>query len=268
MHVDETGWRTRGEGRALWTATTPQAAFFQIAEHCNREQFDALIGTSYPGIVVSDRWNGYSHLDPTAARCAGRTCSATSAATQKGSPSRRPSASTASSSPARCSPRGAPTSTSTTTATGSRPRSRRSRPSYEQLLEDASPKKPTHPLAPAVRQQPAQGLARALDLHHHRRGRADQQPRRTRAPRTGHPPKTLARHPKRRRRAVRRTRPLRRGHLPPATPLAVHLPQRTHRHSQPRRPVPRAHLSPGLNAYDIQDSGPDGTGHVTRWFQA
>jgi transposase len=64
VHVDETGWRTSGEGRALWTATTAGAAFFQIACHCNREQFNALVGTSYPGIVVSDRWNGYSHLDP------------------------------------------------------------------------------------------------------------------------------------------------------------------------------------------------------------
>ena len=65
VHVDETGWRTRGEGRALWTATTSQAVFLAIAEHCNRAQFNALIGTSYPGIVISDRWNGYSHLDPT-----------------------------------------------------------------------------------------------------------------------------------------------------------------------------------------------------------
>jgi transposase len=65
IHVDETGWRTCGEGRALWTATTPEATFLQIAEHCNREQFDALIGTTYPGIVISDRWNGFSHLDPT-----------------------------------------------------------------------------------------------------------------------------------------------------------------------------------------------------------
>ena len=64
VHVDETGWRTRGEGRALWAATTPDAAVFMIAEHCNREQFNALIGTTYPGIVVSDRWNGYAHLDP------------------------------------------------------------------------------------------------------------------------------------------------------------------------------------------------------------
>jgi transposase len=65
VHVDETGWRTRGEGRALWTATTPAGAFFQIAERCNREQFIALVGTCYPGIVVSDRWSGYEHLDPT-----------------------------------------------------------------------------------------------------------------------------------------------------------------------------------------------------------
>jgi transposase len=64
VHVDETGWRTRGDGRALWTATTPDAVFLQIAEHCNREVFDALIGTTYSGIVISDRWNGYCHLDP------------------------------------------------------------------------------------------------------------------------------------------------------------------------------------------------------------
>ena len=63
VHVDETGWRTAGDGRALWTLTTPGAALFQIAEHCNREQFQALIGP-YPGIVVSDRWNGFEHLDP------------------------------------------------------------------------------------------------------------------------------------------------------------------------------------------------------------
>ena len=63
VHVDETGWRTRGEGRALWTASTPEATFLQIAEHCNRDQFNALVGP-YAGIVVSDRWNGYSHLDP------------------------------------------------------------------------------------------------------------------------------------------------------------------------------------------------------------
>jgi transposase len=64
VHVDETGWRTSGDARALWTATTPEATFLQIAEHCNREQFNALIGTGYAGIVISDRWNGFEHRDP------------------------------------------------------------------------------------------------------------------------------------------------------------------------------------------------------------
>ena len=63
LHVDETGWRTAGDSRALWTATNPRAALFQIAEHCNREQFDELIGP-FSGIIVSDRWPGYEHLDP------------------------------------------------------------------------------------------------------------------------------------------------------------------------------------------------------------
>jgi transposase len=63
VHVDETGWLTAGDARALWTLTTPGAALFQIAEHCDREQFQALIGP-YPGIVISDRWVGFEHLDP------------------------------------------------------------------------------------------------------------------------------------------------------------------------------------------------------------
>ena len=63
LHIDETGWKTSGEGRALWTATTPEAALFLIAEHCNRDQVKAMLG-AYPGIVISDRWNGYDYLDP------------------------------------------------------------------------------------------------------------------------------------------------------------------------------------------------------------
>jgi transposase len=63
LHVDETGWRTAGDSRALWTMTTPSGSLFEIAEHCNREQFDELIGP-FSGIIVSDRWPGYEHLDP------------------------------------------------------------------------------------------------------------------------------------------------------------------------------------------------------------
>ncbi len=63
VHVDETGRRTAGDGRALWTLCTPGAALFPIAEHCNRQQFQALIGP-YPGIVICDRWVGFEHLEP------------------------------------------------------------------------------------------------------------------------------------------------------------------------------------------------------------
>jgi transposase len=93
VHVDETGWPTGGDARASWTATTAAAAFFQIACHRNREQFDALIDTSYPGIVVTDRWNGYSHLDRNQRQVCRSHLSATSAATQTGPVSKRPSAS-------------------------------------------------------------------------------------------------------------------------------------------------------------------------------
>ena len=62
LHVDETGWRTAGDSRALWTMTTAGASIFEIAERCNREQFDELIGP-FSGIVVTDRWPGYEHLN-------------------------------------------------------------------------------------------------------------------------------------------------------------------------------------------------------------
>lgn len=63
LHTDETGWRTAGDSRALWTLTSEGGSIFEIAEHCNRDQFNELLG-DYDGIVVSDRWPGYNHLDP------------------------------------------------------------------------------------------------------------------------------------------------------------------------------------------------------------
>ena len=250
VHVDETGWRTRGEGRALWTATTPEATFLQIAEHCNREQFDALIGTATPGSWSLTAGTATAISTPPSAKCAGRTCSATSAATPTASPSRRPSASTASSSPAGCSLRGAPTSTSTTTADSLKAEIAPIQTELRQLLEDASPKSralagtggsPTtcsrsgprsgpSPPSPGVEptNNPAERALRAPVIH--------------RKVSLG----TQSEH----RRAIRRTRPLGRRDLPPPTPLAVHLSQRTDHRPHPRRSIPRAHLRPrGLNAY-------------------
>jgi len=63
LNVDETGWLTAGEQRTLWTATTPAAAVFRVAEDRHRDRLDELIG-GYGGIVCSDRWWAYDRLDP------------------------------------------------------------------------------------------------------------------------------------------------------------------------------------------------------------
>jgi transposase len=64
LNADETGWLTAGQQRTLWTASTEQAAVFRIAEDRQRDRLTDLIGEHYPGIVCSDRWWAYDHLDP------------------------------------------------------------------------------------------------------------------------------------------------------------------------------------------------------------
>ena len=64
VNVDETGWFTAHEGRTLWTATTPEAAIFRIAEDRHRDRLKELIGADFKGIVGSDRWWAYDLIDP------------------------------------------------------------------------------------------------------------------------------------------------------------------------------------------------------------
>lgn len=61
--VDETGWKERGEKRALWGAFTDKHALLAIADSRHREVAEGLLrGAS--GIVSSDRWWAYDYLDP------------------------------------------------------------------------------------------------------------------------------------------------------------------------------------------------------------
>ena len=52
VNVDETGWFRAGEGRTMWTATTPTAAVFRIACDRHRDRLDELLG-EFDGIVCS-----------------------------------------------------------------------------------------------------------------------------------------------------------------------------------------------------------------------
>ncbi len=64
INVDETGWFLAGENRSMWTAATGQAAIFRIVADRHRDRLIELLGPAYAGIVTSDRWWAYDHLDP------------------------------------------------------------------------------------------------------------------------------------------------------------------------------------------------------------
>jgi transposase len=64
VNVDETGWFTSADPRTLWTATTAWAAIFRIAEDRHRDRLEELIGKDFKGILGSDRWWAYDHIDP------------------------------------------------------------------------------------------------------------------------------------------------------------------------------------------------------------
>lgn len=61
LNVDETGWRTAGERRALWGAFTPRHAFFQVAPDRHEDRAKRLLADT-GAIVTSDRWWAYTHL--------------------------------------------------------------------------------------------------------------------------------------------------------------------------------------------------------------
>jgi len=64
VNVDETGWFTAHDPRTLWTAVTPWAAIFRVAEDRHRDRLEELIGKDFKGILGSDRWWAYDHIDP------------------------------------------------------------------------------------------------------------------------------------------------------------------------------------------------------------
>jgi transposase len=61
LNVDETGWRTAGERRALWGAFSKRHAFFQVASDRHEDQSRGLLADT-SAIVTSDRWWACAHL--------------------------------------------------------------------------------------------------------------------------------------------------------------------------------------------------------------
>ncbi len=63
--VDETGWWQDGKRTWLSAAVTSGLSFFHIAPHRDREAFETVVPTYYPGIIATDAYSVYNHLPET-----------------------------------------------------------------------------------------------------------------------------------------------------------------------------------------------------------
>lgn len=68
VHADETGWRQNGQNRYLWVASTDTDRYFAIGRRTN-DQIDAILGTDFLGILVTDFYAAYDHFDGLKQRC-------------------------------------------------------------------------------------------------------------------------------------------------------------------------------------------------------
>jgi transposase len=61
LNIDETGWRTAGERRALWGAFTQRHAVVRVRADRHEDHAKELLADT-TAIVTSDRWWAYGHL--------------------------------------------------------------------------------------------------------------------------------------------------------------------------------------------------------------
>lgn len=61
-YVDETTYRRSGKRTWLWVAVSSAATLFRLAEGRSRKERHALLGETFGGIVVSDRYSVYNDL--------------------------------------------------------------------------------------------------------------------------------------------------------------------------------------------------------------
>jgi transposase len=61
VHMDETGWRTAGQRRALWGIFNDRHAYLHVAAYRHEDHAKTLLAET-KAIVTSDRWWAYSHL--------------------------------------------------------------------------------------------------------------------------------------------------------------------------------------------------------------
>ena len=63
VNMDETGWRENGLKAWLWTVVGRASTLFSIRRTRSRSVVTELLGAEFGGIIGSDRYSAYSHLD-------------------------------------------------------------------------------------------------------------------------------------------------------------------------------------------------------------
>lgn len=64
LFLDETGWKERDVRHWLWVAATTLFSVFAVRRRRSSAQVRTWLPDGPGGIVTSDRWSAYSHLDP------------------------------------------------------------------------------------------------------------------------------------------------------------------------------------------------------------
>jgi transposase len=60
LHIDETGWKSKGDLRWLWVFVSPLAVFFQVASSRASKVLTSVLGETFSGVIITDDHSAYS----------------------------------------------------------------------------------------------------------------------------------------------------------------------------------------------------------------
>jgi hypothetical protein len=69
LHVDETSWRVDGVPHWLWVFVNDVVALYVVSRSRGSKVPQALLGSDFDGVVISDFFSAYSPLDVAKAKC-------------------------------------------------------------------------------------------------------------------------------------------------------------------------------------------------------
>jgi transposase len=84
VHNDETGWKIGGHSAWLWVFTNETLTVYRIDPSRGHEVVEAILGTDFAGVLVSDCFLAYDPLDYVKAKCAGHLLKRCKALTESG----------------------------------------------------------------------------------------------------------------------------------------------------------------------------------------